>query len=387
MKNQYFIYTVFYFIISQIALLRFYSKKKCSIILYEYLYISLFLVFFCLSCSVGSDWKEYKSFFLWTTQNDLSSIMKVKLNMEYPYRLFVYVISRVTSEYAVFRAIISAVIFFGLRKVFQLIFEKNYIIPFTCYLICYGNKLLISTLRQALAIIIIFAFYYFYEKSDNKKRAFFLLCLGFLFHYSAVFIVFPLIIYRGFRRKATYYVITGVLFISLILKFDLATLLLNFVINNFIGKNQLTRKLLIYLSGTVETNVSILDIFYVFLFIFLIIRTKKLTLWHAVSFSFIFLLCMFPNNGIFLSRLRYYLGIAFFYLIFKETIINKNIIILVCFLFCFLTNTVTYYGSDQWSLFVPYKNVIIQTFLVPEEDLYFMGDEKPPIYYQLMSNQ
>lgn len=380
MRNQYFIYTFIYFLAACIAVFRFYTRKKYTIILTEYAYVSLFILFFSFSCSLGSDWPEYKAAFLWVEQNDFLTVIKTDIDMEYPFKFFLYIISRFTSEYAVFRIIISVLIFLGLKKVFHQIFNKEYIIPLTCYLVLYGNRLLICTLRQALCVILIFKFFYYFEK--EKKKAFIFFVLGITFHYSSIFLFFPLIIYKMIRKKSYYYFITLFLFFCLLLKVNLALILLEIADNLFFGHNQLTRKILIYLTGSEETSVSILDIFYVCLFLLLVYRTDKLRLWHSIAFSFIFLICVFPNNGILLSRLRYYLGISFFYLIFKEQLINKKVICILSLLFCFLSNTVSYYFSGDWERFIPYHNVISYSLFQPEKDYFDITIVKKSIYYE-----
>jgi hypothetical protein len=284
------------------------------------------------------------------------------IGFESGFVLFTYLVTRFTNNYQVFLIIVDVVIFILFYKAFSSFFNKDCLFAFTVFIILHGNRLFVSTLRQVFAIAF---FLLALRQYVNNKNWLVYILLAILFHYSAVFFLLVMILYKILKNKVYYTVALFATFILSILSIDLTVVIIDILsrLSDFYPQFWIFNKMGHSVYSVIAMRFSINDIIlYSFAFI-VTISNKEISVFHILVLLALIFRNLFPGITILTARLGYYCtigGIVFgFYLIRKYD--KHHFLKIAMFVYCILSYTLKYIPqSDDYNFYNPYKNYLLE---------------------------
>lgn len=351
----YYSYFIFLLILS---LLKKYEKNL------ELFIVLSVLCFYGFSYRIGIDRNAYERFY-WDCANlGIRDCFASYGNFEPGFVFIGALLSRLSKSYQFFLFCLNALLIFTYSKAFKkLNLPYNSSLIFACFVVLYGNRLFISTLRQAVALS-----FFLFALSDflwRKKIWILKMLLGALFHTSILIMLPIFIFYSLFKNKYIYIALLGLLFFLGVMKIDLTTLIIRFLPQT--SDVQSIAKVIYYLNNWETARFSLFDTIEIvfFMCVLLIKKKKEVSLYNAFVVFALFINIAFPSLSILTFRLQYYFGIGFIVTFLEFIKHNKKyrcLLAVMCTGLLFLMYTYKYNPfGEEIAYWIPYNNYLIES--------------------------
>ena len=361
-------YLIFYIVLFILAFL-YKSDEKFLII-----YFIVFSIFYSFAINIGPDWHNYKIYFdhlanvnhIW----EIPSLLPDKESrFEWGFHFLSFLMTRGGYNYHFIIAVLNTISFIVYKKVFDYFFKGDSLILFTFFIMFYGNRLFVSTLRQNLSIC--FFYLCIVQFSRNDKKWFLSLLMSYLFHSTGILALVVIMMQKFVTRKrflciSTILVATGVVGVQLgyLLPTVIITLFRSFIPTSI----QRIINLLIYGQLRERDLLSLLQ-FVLMTFIVLVDKKsdEKDCSLRIAFFLIIFSYVMkfhFTNIPLLAARLKYNFGIGYLVVVYKAIIHFKEYktLYLAPVLYSFMLVTYSFHVvKEDYVCYVPYENLLVNS--------------------------
>lgn len=378
-----FIYWIYYLALILISLL--YRKDKKFIIIY----FIVFSVFYSFSINIGPDWLNYKIYFEHMGNAESLFHFKDYLNekevrFEILFHLMIFALTRITTNYHFIVFCLNSISFVVYFKACKEIDKRDALILFTFFIVFYGNRLFVSTLRQGIAIGF---FYLALFRFVKNKKWFIYSLIAFCFHSSSV-IIYPILFLIRFINLKRFRIVSIVIFITGLIGLQIGKIVplaINTLFSSFIPP--MINRLIIGILY--NNNSNPFDALALFQFIILIpmsffIKSNQ-EKYSVFQVSLVLIVCAFvvkfhfSSISILISRLKYNFGLGFIIFVYIASLYYYRYfvihIIALFYAFALSTYSLVVIPADTWD-YIPYNNVIVESIILSSEGYFDYGRAK-----------
>lgn len=371
-------YICFYSVLLVISLLYRIDRK------FLFFFFLTFTLFYSFAINIGPDWNAYKQYF--EHMADLDNFFKYKTELpskearfEILFHIITFVLTRLTSSYHFLILFFNTFSFIIYYKGFKKIAGKDVLIIFTFFIIFYGNRLFVSTIRQNLSVCFFYYALISYEYDHNKKW-FLYGVLSYLFHATGA-LTFVVILFLKLFDLRKLKVLTGLSFATGICGIQIG-IIIGTIVTTFLASvtSPIIARLVIGFMHNSVVNVrdtlSILQFLFIWPLSFFIQKNEKFDYklcFVLIFFSFLFKF-QFSNIGILMSRLRYNLGLGFilfiYYFVRQNNKVFSAYLLVILYSFALSCYSILVIKEDKFD-YIPYENVLEYSIKSDCYDKYF----------------
>lgn len=371
---MYYLYLIVFGLFSLLGVVHAHSSNNILKSACLFLFFVVFLSFYSFSHSTGSDWIAYKPWYDGLARFGFMESFERSWSFEPFFHTLAFAMSKLGFNYQAFIVLLSfgTVLFY--YDIFTRLCKKYALLVLSLFIILYGNRLFMSTLRQNVATVLLFYTYYLYM--NKNKKWIFCFVVAIMFHFTAIVFIIVAILDKMKISKMTFIVATLICAIIAVLDINPFGHFVNFILP-LLPQNGVLAIASKYITRSLQDNLIIgvhTRLFYIALLGFVVVQSKKMTLFHILAFLLVFIMVFFPTIHPMFNRLRYYFGIGFIYLLINESNFAKNmqpIKLMLIYAFCVTMNLNTYYFTDTYMRNnYQYNNYLIYKMKFPHIDPY-----------------